>query len=281
MAQGIFLFVLIFILSVFYLDAFLPDSRPPRRRLFLHAPSGQKSSNPLVFPQPSTNSFLQHASSKDDNCDNNTISSSSSLQPLTHADIVWRVRPPPETSLLKRLWLRFAANLIRLVFKVFGKEAPVVLCPKGGQAVLEAHCYNDENGNSKLVNVGRFGFTTERGPPAPPIQETVQDLYGITSLVGVGAIIYMFVEPPYRKRDIGSLALEVISLIHAIQGMDFTVLVVDDDGSGRLIEWYLRHGYSRAPKLQDLLGSPNANNGITMIAPTNQVLPFDCRIQWW
>jgi GNAT superfamily N-acetyltransferase len=140
--------------------------------------------------------------------------------------------------------------------------------------VLEAYCYDS---NDKLCKVGRFGFTTERGPPAPPIQETIKDVYGIDGIIaGIGAIIYMFVEPQFRKRNIGALALEVISLIHAIQGIDFTVLVVDDDGSSKLIDWYTQHGYSRAPKLQEILGSPNGINGITMIAPTNRILPIDC-----
>jgi ribosomal protein S18 acetylase RimI-like enzyme len=97
----------------------------------------------------------------------------------------------------------------------------------------------------------------------------------------VGAIIYMFVEPDYRKRNVGTMALEVISLIQAIQYCDFTILVVDDNGSGKLVEWYEKNGFSKAPKLQDMLGSPNAVNGVTMIAPTRQVLPPECRIQWW
>jgi GNAT superfamily N-acetyltransferase len=273
MAHGIFLLVLVFIFSVFYLDAFLPD---PTTTSATRSRSLGKPDN----GQPSLVRKLAASSGKDsDNGITSSDVSQDSLQrPLTHSDIVWKVRPPPETSLLQRLWLRFAANLIRLDCKVFRKEPPVVLCPKGGQALLEAHCRLD---NNKLTKVGRFGFTTERGPPAPPIQETVQDLYGITTLVGVGAIIYMYVEPPYRKRNVGAMALEVISLIHAIQGIDFTVLVVDDDGSGKLIDWYTQHGYGKAPKLQDILGSPNAQNGITMIAPTNRILPHDCRIQWW
>jgi hypothetical protein len=208
------------------------------------------------------------------------------MHQLKHADILWKVRPPPETSLWKRLWIRLAANLIRLDCLVFSKEPPVVLCPTGGQVVVEAYCYSSDTENiynrPKLVQVGRFGFTTEVGPSAPPIQETVNDLYGISNVtVGVGAIIYMFVEQQYRKRNIGALALEVISTIQAIQGIDFTMLVVDDNGSGKLVEWYLQRGYSKAPKLQDLLGSPHAEHGIAMIAPTNRSLPSDCQIQWW
>lgn len=79
----------------------------------------------------------------------------------------------------------------------------------------------------------------------------------------------------------GTLALQVISLIQSIQACDFTVLVVDDDGSGKLIDWYLRNGYSKAPKLQEVLGSPQGIHGVSMIAPCNRVLPHDCKIKWW
>jgi len=165
---------------------------------------------------------------------------------------------------------------------IFRKELPTALCPKGGQALLEAHTH-DENG--RLVKIGRFGFTTERGAPAQEIQETVNDLYGIGvgigQLVGVGAVIYMFVEPEYRGRNVGTLAIEVIRCIHSIQNIDFTVLVVDDNGSGKLNKWYLERGYSEAPKMQNILGSPNAVHGISMIAPTSLTLDKDCQIKWW
>ena len=92
----------------------------------------------------------------------------------------------------------------------------------------------------------------------------------------------MYVEPEYRGRNTGALALEVISLIHAIQACDFTVLVADDNGSKKLIEWYEKKGgFEVAPKLQEILGSPNGIHGVTMISPTKRILPPDCSIQWW
>ena len=261
--NSIFLAILVIILCIFFLDAFLPvhPGRPLKK--LQHAGTNIRSSlHVTVNGSGSTSQGTARSS-------------------LTHKDILWKLRPPPDTSAWKRLWLRFAGHVIRLDCYVFRKDPPIALCPKGGQAVLEAYC--KDGLSSKFEKVGRFGFTTERGPPSQSFQETVHDVYGISSnvRVGVAAIIYMYVEPKYRNRNIGCLALDVISLIHAMQGCDFTVLVVDDDGSGKLIDWYSRYGYSRAPKLQEILGSPNAVNGITMIAPTNNTVPHDCIIQWW
>ena len=91
----------------------------------------------------------------------------------------------------------------------------------------------------------------------------------------------MFVEEAFRSRGVGALALDVISTIHSIQGCDFTLLVADDDGSGNLIRWYEEQGFSRAPLLQDLLGSPGGQFGVAMIAPTKNEIDAACRIKWW
>jgi GNAT superfamily N-acetyltransferase len=99
--------------------------------------------------------------------------------------------------------------------------------------------------------------------------------------VGAAAIIYMFVEPAYRKRGLGELALEVISVIHSVQGCDFTMMVCDDKGSGKLIKWYESHGYKQAPKLQALLGSPNKEYGTTMLSKTQLGIDPAVRLKWW
>jgi hypothetical protein len=99
--------------------------------------------------------------------------------------------------------------------------------------------------------------------------------------MSTAAIQYMFVEPAYRQRQIGALALQVIAFVHAWQACDFTLLVADDEGSGKLVTWYEDHSYQQAPLLQELLGSSNAQYGVAMMGPTNATLPADCRIQWW
>lgn len=273
--KGIALLLTILVVSVFYLDALVLPLLSPHRTNHHNYRRAHFGGGLKKQTKRGTYNSILTATSSNENAGEEKIDNFETEKPFVHEDIVWKLRPPPETSTFERLKLRFAANLIRLDCVLKRQAPPVALCPKGGQALLEAYY-----GNEKIA---RFGFTTERGPPAPPIQETVSDLYKIDPniMVGVAAIIYMFVEPKYRKRKVGTLALQVISLIHAIQGCDFTVLVVDDNGSGKLIDWYERNGYSKAPKLQAILGSPNAVNGITMISPTKQVLPDGCHVQWW
>ena len=204
--------------------------------------------------------------------------------PFTHSDIAWKLRPPKETPLLKRLAVRGASALIKADCLLRRKDPPPVLCPKGGQAILQA--YYRPPGSLRKRQIARFGITTVRGPSAPPIEETATDLYGIEQFplggIGAAAIIYMFVEEEYRKRDIGVLALEVISAIHTVAGCDFTLLVADDDGSGKLVDWYERHGFSKAPKLQDMMGSPGGKFGVSMIAPTQVPEGFfqQVKIKW-
>lgn len=93
----------------------------------------------------------------------------------------------------------------------------------------------------------------------------------------------MFVEPEYRGRNVGGLALEAISAIHAVQAVDFTVLVADDDGSGGLVRWYEGRGFARAPRMQNVLGSPDERFGVAMIAPVQIEEGFfeRCRVKWW
>lgn len=244
---------LLLLASLYNLDAWMPTATRPKRRV--------------------ASSLLPRQQSK-------TATDEYVPKTLTHADVVWRLRPPPEYPLHQRIMLRLASNALRLESLLKKTPLPIVLCPQGGKAVLEAH-YQTDGGD--LKKIARFGITTQSGPPIPPIQETVADIYGLDTkvLVQTAAIIYMFVEPEYRSKGLGPLALEVISLVHASQGCDFTVLVADDDGSGKLVKWYESHGYTKAPKLQDVFGSPGGKYGITMIAPTVQRLPGGCTIEWW
>eukprot|EP00521_Asterionellopsis_glacialis_P016881 CAMPEP_0195303306 /NCGR_PEP_ID=MMETSP0707-20130614/32581_1 /TAXON_ID=33640 /ORGANISM="Asterionellopsis glacialis, Strain CCMP134" /LENGTH=272 /DNA_ID=CAMNT_0040366811 /DNA_START=48 /DNA_END=866 /DNA_ORIENTATION=- len=269
------LFVATIVLGVciFHVDAFLSPTQiyHPRTKISPSSSSilRQRHHHPGTFPPLHVSKEPQYPPEEKD---------SSSRVLLTHDDIVWKLRPPPETPFLRQVLVRLGANLIRLDCLWKGQDPPLVLCPKvGGTAVLEAHYQH--------TRIARFGLTTQRGPSAPPIEETVQEIYDIQQLplggIGAAAIIYMVVEPPYRRLGVGTLALEVIAAIHAIQGCDFTMLVADDNGSGKLVQWYETNGFTVAPQLQTLMGSPDGQFGTSMIAPTKESLSTSCRIQWW
>lgn len=169
----------------------------------------------------------------------------SSEPPLTHADIRWKIRLPPTASKWDRFLVKLSGLGVRIYCRLKRQKPPTVLCPKGGQVVLEAW---SAGGGPKI---GRFGITTQAGPPLPALQETVKDSFNINQMVRTAAIIYMFVEPEWRGRNVGYLALQAISFVHAVQGCDFTVLVADDKTEEKtLVQWYERYGYVRAPKLQ-------------------------------
>ena len=186
-----------------------------------------------------------------------------------HADIDWVLRPWMEANPSEEDQVRLMPNAIPFL------EFPV---RADGKVVLESwlKVHGQKNSEEKK-KVGRFGITVMAGPTHPVIFETIQQLCdeNLSPPYGAAAIIYMFVEEEYRKRGIGELALEAIGLIHSKVGCGYTVLVADDDGSGKLVSWYEQHGFFQAPLLQDLLGSPDGVFGVAMIAPAARVEPSE------
>lgn len=205
---------------------------------------------------------------------------------MTHADITWKLRPPPETPLLQKLRWSLTGKLLRLQCHLQGVEPPKLFFPAGNRAVLEA--YVGEGGAKRKV--GRFGILTEAGPSTAELERTVREVYRTDddahqAVVRAAAVIYMYVEPDHRGRGIGRLALGAIGRLHAARGCDYTVLVADDKSADqRLVRWYERLGYARAPRLQDAFGSPGGAHGVAMIAPTAAAAAEpddDCVIEWW
>jgi GNAT superfamily N-acetyltransferase len=208
------------------------------------------------------------------------------VPPLTHADIKWKIRPKEGTPIMERSQWQAQANAIRLLSDTFkGINPPTFYIPPNWeQLLLEAWTKDGQR-------IGRFGITCRKGPLAPPIEETIAGLYGIpatttNSDIGLAAIIFMFCEPEYRGKSLGSLALDVISEIHHSVGCNYTVLVADDKSGDAqsLVKWYEGQGFSRAPHLQEFMGSPGMQFGVTMIGPTttrSSNLPSDIQIEWW
>ena len=62
---------------------------------------------------------------------------------LEHSDIEWRLRPPEGASRLQRMKLKLGANILRLDSRLKGQTLPHVLCPRGGQAMLEGYLKGD------------------------------------------------------------------------------------------------------------------------------------------
>lgn len=62
---------------------------------------------------------------------------------LEHSDVEWRLRPPEGTSRLQRMKLKLGASILRLDSKLRGQTLPPVLCPRGGQALLEGYLKGD------------------------------------------------------------------------------------------------------------------------------------------
>lgn len=275
------------------------------------------ASPPLLFAAGSSNHNIDNINDQS----TTTTSISSNKRKLTHADIEWKLRPynnnDDNNTIFTRLKIKSSATLLRIYSKLSGKKLPPVLCPKGGRAVLEAYYRNDNHDpttpstakqeeevvgkkkknvllrrlfnrrSNKKQMIAKFGFTTSRGPSNTEIDTTIRTIYNInppsSNVATIAAIIYMYVEPQYRQCNVGSLALQVISAIQSVQAVDFTILVASSGDDDTLVEWYERRGYSRAPLLQDMMGSPNGEYGVAMIAPVHVRDGFfdECRVKWW
>ena len=278
-------------MSLFVADAYL--IRPhPRAVTGLVSFSDQRTARSFNRSRYSTNGCNRHSSSSSIlfNSQQDGVvqlqevgTATISLQPLKQADVTWKIRLPPDTPWLQKLQWKISGKLLKLQCQIQGVDPPRLIFPLGGQAVLEVY---DRKTKSKL---GRFGIVTEAGPSTPELEQTVQEIYNNGNpvvMVRAAAIIYMFVEPAHRGRGLGCLALETIAFLHAARGCAYTILVADDKSPQEqqqqtLVRWYERYGYTRAPYLQNLLGSPDGVYGVTMIAPTATSVPDDCVVEWW
>lgn len=61
----------------------------------------------------------------------------------------------------------------------------------------------------------------------------------------IGLMVYMWVHPDYRGSNLGDLLLKKIYNDCIKKGDQFLLIVHDDNGSGKLIEYYLKRGFVR------------------------------------
>jgi len=61
--------------------------------------------------------------------------------------------------------------------------------------------------------------------------------------VSVALFVYMWVNPKYRRRGLGDLLLNEVAKICFKRGDRYMLLVHDDNGSGKLISYYLNRGF--------------------------------------
>jgi GNAT superfamily N-acetyltransferase len=217
--------------------------------------------------------------------------------------IRWKLRPPADTPPLQKLCIAAKAwaihNTLLLVSKgqrqPHQQQQPIVF-PDTSMVVLEAW---DPRRGPHSVQWGRFGITVAPGPSTPELVSALSRVTGRTSnsvaVAAAAAIVYMYVEPPHRHKGIGAMALQIIADLHRRQGCDCTILVADDKSGWderTLVKWYERHGYHRAPELQQMMGSPDETFGVAMIAPittsssssstsTTEPTPPSFTVEWW
>jgi GNAT superfamily N-acetyltransferase len=222
-------------------------------------------------------------------------------------DIRWKLRPPADTPPLQKLCIAAKAWAIHNTQLLVSKGQPLQQRPQQQQqqivfpdtplVVLEAW---DPRRGPHNEQWGRFGITVAPGPSTPELVSALSRVTGRTSnnsvkaAAAAAAIVYMYVEPRHRHKGIGAMALQIIADLHRRQGCDCTILVADDKSGldeRTLVKWYERHGYHRAPELQQMMGSPDETFGVAMIAPittssssstsTTEPTPRSFTVEWW
>jgi GNAT superfamily N-acetyltransferase len=191
---------------------------------------------------------------------------------LTHDDICWKLRPPADTPPLQKFRVAaYAASqyMVEQWTALFGdrrrqqqedRQRKIVF-PDTPVVVLEAW-----DRRQPQQQIGRFGIMVRLGPSTPELVSalsrvtTNKQLYSSSvmadndhnhhNVVAAAAIIYMYVEPSFRSRGLGALALQVIRYLHGdVLNCDYTILVADDKSSPteqrqKLVQWYNRQGFT-------------------------------------
>jgi hypothetical protein len=206
-----------------------------------------------------------------------------SLSPPTSVlfqDLKWKVTFPENTKLWERLQYtgkRFWETVTQ-GSNEFTTQSATIISPRSSgnsQLVLQAYLPAQSATEKPVI---RIGFTTQAGPPLPLLETTIQKLNfdndGVDNNSRAMALIFIWIDPKYRRLQWGIQAMRILRYIHFTMGADCTVIVANDKGSGRLVPWYEQQGFVQALELQECLGSPNQVYGTAMVGRTLTVQPF-------
>lgn len=91
--------------------------------------------------------------------------------------------------------------------------------------------------------IGKVGMRPQSAS-TKAMDKCIQNCFGIEKKdVPVGVLVYMWVDPDFRGNGIGLILLECVKKRCLEKGMEYLLLIHDDDGSGRLITFYEKQGF--------------------------------------
>ena len=159
------------------------------------------------------------------------------------------LRPKPSAKTGIRTYISSSVMMDNLVIKCFGQSALGKLTDGLGE---EPDCMDANNKNSPLKadsagisdtpnnktrssndKIKIVGPTSTGSANTKWAAKTDKD-----SIAIVGLFVYMWIAPTLRRRQLGDILFEKGKQMCRELGAGFMILVHDDDGSGKLIEYY-------------------------------------------
>jgi hypothetical protein len=123
-----------------------------------------------------------------------------------------------------KLWPTFLLKSLPLIIK------PKPIAKTGIRSFSASSAAMDDIILSKFQNITQVNL---------PFKRVKQG----TGVHNVGLFVYMWVNPKYRKQQFGDFLLDLAIKECKSRGDDFMLIVHDDNGSGRLINYYLEKGF--------------------------------------
>jgi hypothetical protein len=159
------------------------------------------------------------------------------------------LRPKPSAKTGVRTYISSSIMMDNLVIKCFGQSA-LGKISDGLQEEPDSDDENSKRSPEKAVNpsiidtannrmksgngkIKKVGPTSTGSANTKWAAKTDKD-----SIAIVGLFVYMWIAPILRKRQLGDILFEKGKQMCRDLGAGFMILVHDDDGSGKLIEYY-------------------------------------------